>query len=136
MAFSAASSITGLNLEMLHDIIINCHKQQMLIIWNNIVQATNFPTRSWEILGKVPKTLQFNCFINGSFRLHGELYSYWQIFKGISVKCLECLNQDAKKKGRILYIMARDDHIVLSVKLLDIMHESYGFSADLIEASN
>ena len=32
--------------------------------------------------------------------------------------------------------MARDDQIVLSVKLLDIMHESYGFSADLIEASN
>ena len=49
---------------------------------------------------------------------------------------MECLNQDAKKKGRILYIMARDDQIATNVKLLDIMHESYGFGADLIETIN
>ena len=48
---------------------------------------------------------------------------------------MECLNEDAKKKkGQVLYIMGKDDQIVTSAKLLDIMHESYGFSADLIGA--
>ena len=41
-----------------------------------------------------------------------------------------------RRKMDILYIMARDDQIATDVKLLDIMHESYGFSADLIEAIN
>ena len=36
-----------------------------------------------------------------------------------------------KKKGQILYIVGRGDQIATSVKLLDIMHESYGFSGDL-----
>ena len=51
---------------------------------------------------------------------------------------MECLNEDAqkKKKGQILYNTGRDDQITTSVKLLDIMHKSYGFSADLIEATN
>ena len=49
----------------------------------------------------------------------------------------ECLNEDAKKKkGQILYNTGRDDQITTSVKLLDIMHKSYGFNADLIEAIN
>ena len=49
-----------------------------------------------------------------------------------------CLNEDAKKKkkGQILYNTGRDDQITTSVKLLDIMHKSYGFNADLIEAIN
>ena len=49
---------------------------------------------------------------------------------------MECSNEDAKKKnkkGQILCIMGRDDQIATSAKLLDIMHKSYGFSADLIE---
>ena len=48
---------------------------------------------------------------------------------------MECLNEDSKKKkkkkGQILYISGRDDQVAISGKLLDIMHESYGFSADL-----
>ena len=38
-----------------------------------------------------------------------------------------------KKKGQILYIAGRDDQITTSAKLLDITHESYGFSAVVIE---
>ena len=58
------------------------------------------------------------------------------ILKGISVEYMECSNEDAKKKnkkGQILCIMGRDDQIATSAELLDIMHKSYGFSADLIE---
>ena len=51
---------------------------------------------------------------------------------------MECLNEDTKKKkkkkGQILYIVGRDDQIAIIVKLLYIMHESYGFNANLIEA--
>ena len=35
-----------------------------------------------------------------------------------------------------MYIKGRDDQIATSAKLLDIMHESYEFSIDLIEAIN
>ena len=50
---------------------------------------------------------------------------------------MECLNEDAKKKkGQILYITGTDNQIATSAKLCDIMHESYGFNADLIEAIN
>ena len=61
-----------------------------------------------------------------------------KILKGISVECMECLNKDAKKKKKrkILYIAGRDDQILTSARLFDITHESYGFSADLIEAIN
>ena len=41
-----------------------------------------------------------------------------------------------KKKRQILYIADRADQLATSAKLLDITHESYGFSADLIEAIN
>ena len=62
--------------------------------------------------------------------------SMLKILKGTSMKCMECLDEDKKKKGQILYDqIARDDQIATSAKLLDIMHESYGFNADLIEAS-
>ena len=49
---------------------------------------------------------------------------------------MECSNEDAKKKnkkGQILCIMGRDDQITTSAELLDIMHKSYEFCADLIE---
>ena len=52
---------------------------------------------------------------------------------------MECLNKDVqkkKKKEQILCIAGRDDQITTSAKLLDIMHESYGFNSDLIEAIN
>ena len=42
--------------------------------------------------------------------------------------------------GRLKYFLyvpiGRYDQIATSAKLLDTMHESYGFSADLIEAIN
>ena len=54
------------------------------------------------------------------------------------MECIECLNVDAKKKKKkkeqILYIFSTDDQIATSAKLFGIMHESYGFNADLIEA--
>ena len=52
---------------------------------------------------------------------------------------MECLNEDAKKKQQkvqILYITGRDDQIATTAQLLDIMHESYEFNTDLIEAIN
>ena len=51
---------------------------------------------------------------------------------------MEYFNKDAKKKkkGQILYIAGWDDQIITSAKLLDIMHEIYGFSANLIETIN
>ena len=43
-----------------------------------------------------------------------------------------------KKKKNDTFCMSpgRDDQITTSAKLLDTMHEYYGFSADLIEAMN
>ena len=38
-----------------------------------------------------------------------------------------------RKKGQILYNGVRDDQIATSAKLLDIAHESHGFSDDLTE---
>ena len=54
------------------------------------------------------------------------------------MKCMECLNEDVRKKekGQILYIRSRDDHVATSAKLLDITYESYEFSGDLIETIN
>ena len=49
---------------------------------------------------------------------------------------MECLNNDMKKKGQILYSVGRDVQITTSAKLHDITHESYGFNADLIESIN
>ena len=66
--------------------------------------------------------------------------SMLKILKGIFVECMECLNQDAKKKkkekGQILYKVDRDDQIATGTKQLDIIHKSDGFNADLIEAIN
>ena len=41
-----------------------------------------------------------------------------------------------EKKGQILYIAGRDNHITTITKLLDITHKSYRFNADLIESIN
>ena len=50
---------------------------------------------------------------------------------------MECLNKDAKKtKEQILYIVGRDNQITTSAKSLDITHEYYGFSADLIQTTS
>ena len=40
------------------------------------------------------------------------------------------------KEGQILYIADRADQFATAAKLLDIIHESYGFSGDLIETIN
>ena len=54
------------------------------------------------------------------------------------MKCMECLNEDAQKRKSydtaFCTCMGRDDKIATSAKLLDVTYQSYGFSADLIEA--
>ena len=40
------------------------------------------------------------------------------------------------KKGQIPYITGRADQFATSAKLLNIIHKSYGFSADIIETIN
>ena len=40
------------------------------------------------------------------------------------------------KKGQIMYITDKANQFATSGKLLNITHESYGFSADLIQAIN
>ena len=53
------------------------------------------------------------------------------------MESMECLNKDAQKeKGQILYITSRANKFTTSTKLLDITHDSYGISADLIETVN
>ena len=60
-----------------------------------------------------------------------------KIFKGISVECMESLNEDAKKeRGQIQYIAGRNHQIATNAKLFDITHEFYGFNAELTEAIN
>ena len=58
--------------------------------------------------------------------------------KGISVECMECLNKDAKKKKKDRFCISQVAIIknATSTKLLEIIHESYGFNSDLIEAIN
>ena len=62
--------------------------------------------------------------------------SMLKILKSISVECIECLDEDAKKKGKPYILRNRDDQITASAKLLDITHKSYGFSGDVIEIIN
>ena len=50
---------------------------------------------------------------------------------------MKCLNEDTlKEKRQILYIADRANQFATSAKLLDITHNPYGFSADLIEIIN
>ena len=59
-----------------------------------------------------------------------------KMLKSISVECMECLNKDVKKKKDTSWTSGgRNDQISTS-KLLDITHESYVFSGDLIETIN
>ena len=67
--------------------------------------------------------------------------SMMKILKGIasiSVEWMECLNVDAKKKEKDISCItgSRDNQIATSAKLVDITHECYGFSGDLIETIN
>ena len=39
-----------------------------------------------------------------------------------------------KRTDSVLYIVGKDDQIATIAKLLDILHKSYGFNADQIEA--
>ena len=65
-----------------------------------------------------------------NFRFDGK--SRLKILQDISVKCIECLNKDAKKKkGQILYIRGKDDYIATGAKLLDIKYKFYGFNGNL-----
>ena len=54
------------------------------------------------------------------------------------MECIECLNKDAKKKKKDRLCTSQLGTIknATSIKLLEIMHESYGFNSDLIEAIN
>ena len=56
--------------------------------------------------------------------------SILKILKGISVECMEILNEDMKKMKK--EDRSCDDQIATSPKLLDITHQSYGFYTDLI----
>ena len=63
--------------------------------------------------------------------------SMLKILKCISVECMECLNEDAKKKKKdrscTLWLgMIKS----LPVPNFDTTHKSYGFDADLIKAIN
>ena len=62
----------------------------------------------------------------------------WKILKGISVECMKCLKKDVKKKNTDpVHLGGRDEQITTNAtKLLDITHESYGFSGVLIENIN
>ena len=58
------------------------------------------------------------------------------MLKGFSVECMEFLNEDAQQKGEndpFHTSLSRKDQFSTSAKFFDIMHGSYGFSADLID---
>ena len=68
-----------------------------------------------------------------NFMVNSTLKNTQRYFCG----CMECFNNyELKKKGQILCIAGRDHQIATGAKFLDIMHESYGFSAHLIETMN
>ena len=53
------------------------------------------------------------------------------------MECMECLKVDVQKKNTDpVYLGGRDEQITTSAKLLDITHNSYGFSGVLIENIN
>ena len=60
-----------------------------------------------------------------------------KLAKVFYMESTECLSGDAKKEKNTDPVhRGRADQITTSVKLLDTAHESYGFSADLIEKTN
>ena len=53
------------------------------------------------------------------------------------MESMECLSFVEGRKNNASYTSSgRDNQIATSAKLLDIMYEPYGFSADLIETIN
>ena len=52
------------------------------------------------------------------------------------MQCIECLNEDAKKKGHLLYIEGKAILIATAAKLLDTTYEFYRLNNDLIETIN
>ena len=48
-----------------------------------------------------------------------------------SMKFMECLNEDPKKKGHFLYIGGRAVQIATGPNLLDTKYKFYGFNDDL-----
>ena len=52
------------------------------------------------------------------------------------MKSIECLNEDAKKKGHFLYIGGRAVQIATSFNLFDTKYEFYGFNDDLRDTIN
>ena len=60
-----------------------------------------------------------------------------KVLKGISVEFMEYLYEDTKRRKRtnsVLYMAGKDDQIATIAKLLDILHGSYRFNVDQIEA--
>ena len=61
-------------------------------------------------------------------------------FKVNYMQYIECLNEMRRRKNKkydtFFTSLGRDDQITTSAQLLDIMHESYGFSDDLIDTIN
>ena len=53
-----------------------------------------------------------------------------------SMKFMECLNMDVKKKKDILYIRGRTIQIATSSNLFDTKYEFYAFNDDLRETIN
>ena len=58
--------------------------------------------------------------------------------KSISMEHMECLIEEAQKKKYDTFCTCagRNNKIATSAKLLNITYNSYGFTADLIEAIN
>ena len=57
-----------------------------------------------------------------------------KILKGTSVECMECLNEDAKKKRtNSVHQWVGMMKLLLVLNWLDIKYKLYGFSGDLIE---
>ena len=103
-------------------------------IWEvEILAATKFNILSQNLCYKYTKQHRI---VDTGFRFHGEFYieKYSKVFLWNAWNVL--MRMWKEEKGQILYIMGGDNRIVTSAKLLDITHESYWFSVDLIEVNN
>ena len=70
------------------------------------------------------------------FMVNSMLQNTQWVFLWNAWNVLSRIHRRKKKKGQILYMVCRNNQTGTSVKLLDIAHESYGFSTDLIETIN
>ena len=75
--------------------------------------------------------------VDASFRFHYEFQveKYLKVFLWNPQNVLMRMHR-RKKKITLAVHHEQDDQIAISAKLLDIMHESYGFSTDLTETIN